>query len=63
MSVIYSDNLEEPDDIDKLLISLNQDPTVPLYFYMFLIAMPTLFFEYLFMLNKLHIFLEWAHQL
>lgn len=63
MSAIYPDNLEEPDDIDRLLISLHQDPTDPVYLYLFLIAIPILFFEYLLVLNKFNFFVEWARQL
>lgn len=58
-----SDSLEKLDAIDETLISLYEQQESPLYFYIFLIATPILFFEYLFFLNKINIFLEWARHL
>lgn len=63
MSVTNSDDLDEPDAIDEILISLDEYPANPLYFYIFLIAAPILIYEYFFLLSKFNVFLEWARQL
>lgn len=63
MSATNSDDLDKLDSIDETLISLDEHPENPLYFYMFLIAAPILTYEYFFLLTKFNIFLEWARHL
>lgn len=53
-------DLDKPDTTDETLISLDESPKNPVYFYMFLMATPILLFEYFFLLNKFNIFIEWA---
>lgn len=63
MSNTNKDDLDKLDAIDETLIRLEDRPNNPLYFYMFLMTTPILLLEYLFLLNKFNIFIEWAHHL